>query len=170
MDNLRRANQVEVRHGIFINRISGAVQPGGLFDQEMIPSGVTFWGEIALENYQVWQLGLLLAALDELDSGFAQLGSSKSRGLGVVRVSLTSILHEQRSGPTPGPRGAGDLMGAAEGARYGLLPEALLPDSPPEPHGLMSRFQARDQESVAAWREAGLRSLQNLPATPAGGR
>ena len=159
-DNLARANRTEVRPGIAISRISGAVAGGALFDQEMVPAGVTFWGDIALENYQVWQLGLLMSAIDELDAGFAQLGSGKSKGLGVVRATVTSILHEQRAGAAR-PCGVGRLVAKEEAERYGLALEADLPASQPVRRGLVDRF-AVHEASIGAWRDDALKALELL--------
>ena len=61
--NLARANKVEVRYGVLIGRMSGSVEVGP-FDQEMVPAGVTFHGEVALQNYQAWQLGLLCSCFN----------------------------------------------------------------------------------------------------------
>src|SRR6185436_15053355 len=98
-------------------------------EQEMVPAGASFWGDIALENYQSWQLGLLSIAFDEMNAGFAQLGSSKSRGLGVAKVEVESIVHEQTrksgSSATPEqPSGAFHFATSDERDAYGLLPEA----------------------------------------------
>lgn len=155
-----RANQVELRNGVAINRVSGAVQHGP-FDMEMVPAGVAFWGDVALENYQAWQLGLVAAAFDELTSGFAQLGSTKSRGLGVVRPVIESVLHEQAGVDAPRPLGVGRLVGAPDVDRYGLLPEHDLPTSTAEPWGLSTRFRTTG-DAAEAWLEAGRAALRAL--------
>jgi len=152
------ANRLEVRNGVAIDRILGSVKHGP-FDQELVPAGVAFFGEIALENYQVWQLGLLGAAFDQLNSGMAQLGSSKSRGLGVVTVAIDEIVHEQ-AGRAPRPSGVAALATAEERNLYGLLPEAELPTTSGVRYGLAMRFVVRDQ--AAAWLDAGRTALQAL--------
>lgn len=166
-DNLDRANRVEVRHGIFIDRISGAVQGAALFEQEVVPVGVQFHGEIALQNYQAWQLGMVFSALDDLDQGFAQLGSSKSRGLGVVRVRLLSLTHEQRIGGGDRPRGIGDLVEESIHRHYGLFPEIPLPPAPPAMRGLSQRFEI-DADHIGQWQSAGQRALGQLQASAEG--
>lgn len=160
-DDQRRANELEIRHGVSIDRVAGSVRHGP-FEQEMVPAGVSFWGEIALENYQVWQLGLLAQAFDEINEGFAQLGSTKSRGLGVARVELTSILHEQRMVAGGGPAGVGSLATEQERQDYGFLPELTLPPSEPEQRGLAQRFSVKDAERTRAWLDAGLQALGGL--------
>lgn len=163
-DDARRvseANRTQVRFGVGINRISGGVSRGKLFDQEVVPPGTSFWGEIALENYQVWQLGLLAGVVDELNDGFAQVGSSKSRGLGVVRMSVESILHEQPARTENRPMGVGHIVSAERARQYGLLPEVDLPAMTGQRRGLFFRFAVGPDEAKG-WLEAGLRALEAL--------
>ena len=148
-------------HGIAIDRISGAVAGKALFEQEVIPVGVRFYGEATLHNYQAWQLGLLFTVFDELDQGFAQLGSSKSRGQGVVSVTPLSLVHEQRTGHARSPKAVGDLVDDATRRDYGLFAEHPLPAAPGAPRGLSSRFEV-DPEHIGAWRNAGLHALGQL--------
>lgn len=160
-DNQRRANDLEMRHGVSINRITGSVAHGP-FEQEMVPAGVSFWGEIALENYQAWQLGLLAQAFDEVNEGFAQLGSTKSRGLGVARIELGSILHEQRVSAEGSPAGVGTLADEQERRAYGLLSEQALPQAEPELRGLAQRFNVQGADNTRGWLDAGLQALGGL--------
>lgn len=160
-ENLVKANALEVRNGVAINRISGGVQHGP-FDQEIVPAGVSFWGDVALENYQVWQLGLVAAALEELTTGFAQLGSSKSRGLGVVKVSPEKLLHEQPLAAGETPQGAGRLLDEGEGKAYGLMPEGGLPSVEGRARGLRRRFETEGAQGCTAWLDAGLEALGAL--------
>ncbi|HEX7843722.1 MAG TPA: CRISPR-associated RAMP protein Csx7 [Kofleriaceae bacterium] len=157
-DNHTTANRLELRHGVAIDRILGSVKHGP-FDQELVPAGVSFFGDIALENYQAWQLGLLAEAFDQLNSGNAQLGSSKSRGLGVVKVTVERILHEQ-AGRRPRPCGVGELATPDEGKAYGLVAEGSLPPAEGSPHGLAMRFDVR--EGSTAWLTAGRAALGAL--------
>lgn len=161
--NVTRANKVEVRHGVLIGRVSGSVEVGP-FDQEMVPAGITFHGEISLQNYQVWQLGLLFSALEELTEGFAQLGSSTTRGLGVVRVEVDSLLHEQRSGGEDRPKGVGDLVDDRTRRAYGLFAESRLPNMKGTIRGLSRRFAVAKASEVAQWRDAGMQALAKLDA------
>lgn len=160
-DNQRSANRLEMRHGVAIGRIAGSVQHGP-FDQEMVPAGVSFWGEIALENYQGWQLGLLAQAFGEVNDGFAQLGSTKSRGLGVSKVEVESILHEQVGGQGGKPAGIGLLATDEERGEYGLLPDGELPETPWEARGLADRFTVKGADASRTWLDAGLHALGAL--------
>lgn len=161
-DNVTAANQVETRHGVAINRISGGVHHGP-FDQELVPAGVIFFGEISLVNYQVWQLGLLAAGLDELNEGFARLGSSKSRGLGGVRVRVAHLRHDQPLTAGDRPLGVATLAGA-DGEAYGLLHESALPETAGSHHGIRYRFEAKDADTQP-WLDAGLVALAGLLET-----
>lgn len=160
--NFERANRVEIRHGVSINRISGAVQHHGPFDQEVVPAGVSFWGDVALENYQLWQLGLLLQGFDALNEGTAQLGSSKSRGLGVVRVEVEALVHEQRPGDVEAAAGVGRLVAADEVDAYGLFADAVITDARGTRRGLAVRFHADETAAVGPWLAAGRDALAAL--------
>lgn len=163
-DNQKRANELEMRHSVAIDRVAGSARHGhGPFDQEMVPAGVSFWGEITLENYQAWQLGLLAQGLAQIHDGFAQLGSSKSRGLGVATVAIEGILHEQVPHRSGRPAGVGVLMEDERArARYGLLADRMLPEAERTPHGLAERFTATGGEHTKGWLDAGLEALGGL--------
>lgn len=160
-DETDEANRTQVRFGVAINRVSGGVSRGKLFDQEVVPVGVTFSGDVALENYQVWQLGLLASAFAELNDGFAQLGSSKSRGLGVVQVKVDSMLHEQPLRAGERAAGVGRIFSPQRVDACGLLREADLPETAGKAHGLFRRFDL-SAEQANAWLDAGLASLGAL--------
>lgn len=160
-DNHLRANALELRHGVAIDRIMGSVRQGVLFEQELVPAGVWFWGEIALENYQVWQLGLLAQAFDAINLGMAQLGSSKSRGLGAARLAVRSLVHEQVAFGPDAPCGVGDLLTQTERDGYGLLAEAPLPRATGARRGLAWRFELGAPEAMS-WLDAGRRALEGL--------
>lgn len=162
-ENRRRANTVEVRHSVAIDRITASVKHGP-FDQEVVPAGVSFWGEIVLENFQLWQLGFIIQALDELNAGFACLGSSTTRGLGEVRTAIESIVHEQAAseGLTQ-PAGVGILAGNGEKEAYGLFPEKpLTVDDAACVRGLFDRFTITDHRRVTTWSEKALQALRAL--------
>lgn len=162
-ENRANANRVEVRHGVAINRITGSAQRGALFDQEVVPTGVEFWGEIALENFQIWQLGLLVQALEELDAGFARIGSSTTRGLGEVRTTIESILHEQASTGSKRPMGVGAFANDGERKEYHIFSEEPLDvDDAASTRGLFDRFTIANAARVSAWRDRALERLSGL--------
>ena len=76
------------RDGVGINRITGAAQQNVKFDIEVVEDA-TFKVEIFLRNYELYQLKLLLYALRDLHTGYANLGGGGSRGFG--RMSVTPV-------------------------------------------------------------------------------
>ena len=160
-ENQRRANDLEGRPGVSIDRVTGSVKHGP-FDLEMVPAGVSFWGEIALENYQAYQLGLLAQAFDALNDGFAQLGSSKSRGLGVARIALEGLLHEQVPQPDGAACGVGRLAPEGERRAYGLLPDRALGSGGGVRRGLFDHYALEETARARAFLEAGIAALGAL--------
>lgn len=80
------AEQFEVRNGVALNRDTETAEEGLLYDYEVVPAGVRFAFELAIENGADWQLGLVLLALKPWERGEAQIGGFRSRGLGYVRL------------------------------------------------------------------------------------
>lgn len=160
--NRAHANRAEVRHGVAINRVTGSVKHGP-FDQEVVPAGVSFWGEVALENFQMWQLGFVMQAVEELDAGFARLGSNTTRGMGEVRAAVASILHEQARGKHSRPVGVGLLADEKDRREYGLLPETALDvTEAATARGLVDRFEVSEEARIIAWRDRALDALGEL--------
>jgi CRISPR-associated protein Csm3 len=88
-ETVEEANQTEQRDGISIDRLSGAVA-NGPFSLEVVTRG-QFQATLSLENFELWQLGLVTIALRDLGSGLCPIGYGKSRGLGRMAVTLTSL-------------------------------------------------------------------------------
>jgi len=84
------ANRTEVRTGVGINRRSQGAQEGVLYDSEVVVGG-GFRAQVSAENFSLWQLGLLLSALDDVESGLVRIGGCKARGMGGVRVQDWSV-------------------------------------------------------------------------------
>ncbi len=114
------ANRTEVRTGVGIDRRSQAAARSALYDFEVVVGG-QFRARINGENFSLWQLGLILAALQDLDSGLVRIGGAKARGMGSVRVQDGSVqlgfLNPEQDRIT-GAR----QVGSDEG-RYGLPPD-----------------------------------------------
>jgi len=79
-----------MRNGVGIDRKTGAYSVGALYDFEVVESGV-FEFEIHLSNFARYQLALLLAVLDDIDSGFVTFGMGTSRGNGQMKVELCNL-------------------------------------------------------------------------------
>ncbi len=114
------ANRTEVRTGVGIDRRSQAAAHSVLYDAEVVVGG-GFRTRINGENFSLWQLGLLLAALRDLDSGLLRIGGAKARGMGSVRVRDWSVelgfLNRETEKITGARQSQEDL------GRYGLPPK-----------------------------------------------
>jgi len=77
-----------VRAGIAMDRATGSVARGALYNIEAIPPGASFGFEVVGENLSPEERKLLKAALSSfVDSG---LGGSASRGMGKIDLKLES--------------------------------------------------------------------------------
>jgi CRISPR/Cas system CSM-associated protein Csm3 (group 7 of RAMP superfamily) len=115
----QKANLTERRMQVGIDRRTGSAHGAALFDLEVVVAG-EFHTEIHLQNFQLWQLGLIAAVLDDVDAGDAPIGFGKSRGLGQVGVKLQRL-----DADWSGPRGdklygSGALCSDSERKDYGL--------------------------------------------------
>lgn len=84
-DLVEITNRTEVRTGVGIDRKSQAASQGVLYDSEVVVSGA-FDARVQGENYSLWQLGLVLASLQDLGHGLIRIGGCKARGMGTVRL------------------------------------------------------------------------------------
>ena len=92
-DAICEANALfEVRDGVSISRESrtAAKEKGGKFDVEVVPAGACFGGRARLKNPADYEVGLLAQALWMLDEGLLLLGGKSARGLGWVKVEITT--------------------------------------------------------------------------------
>lgn len=77
--------KIGYRNGVGINRITGAAQQGALYDFEVVEDGI-FQVTITGDNYELYQLKILLWALDDINEGYVTFGSSSTRGNGKMLV------------------------------------------------------------------------------------
>jgi CRISPR-associated RAMP protein (TIGR02581 family) len=84
------ANRTEVRTGVGIDRKSQAASGGVLYDAEVVVGGA-FDVRISGENYALWQLGLVLTALDDMAGGLVRIGGAKARGMGGVTLESWAV-------------------------------------------------------------------------------
>lgn len=80
-----------VKTGIAINRRSGAVKRGALYDVEFVSPDSEFNGEIILNNTPNYAIGLLAKVIDNINIGLVRFGGFKSRGFGKVKLTITAI-------------------------------------------------------------------------------
>jgi len=86
---LEQTNATEQRDGVAIDRLLGGVAVGP-FTLEVVTRGA-FRVTLLLENFELWQLGLIGVALRDLGTGLCPIGFGKTRGLGRVKVSLKKL-------------------------------------------------------------------------------
>jgi CRISPR-associated RAMP protein (TIGR02581 family) len=77
---------VGVRTGIAINRRTGAVHMGALYQVEYIEPGARFRFSIRATNLPNYALGLLAKILRMVNEGWVRVGGFKTRGFGELRV------------------------------------------------------------------------------------
>lgn len=78
--------QFQERDGVAIDRDTETASEKKLYSYEVVPAGTVFDGVIIVENAEPWQLGLLMAGLNEFERGTLALGGATSRGLGGVTL------------------------------------------------------------------------------------
>jgi CRISPR-associated RAMP protein (TIGR02581 family) len=88
---------VGVRTGIAINRRTGAVHMGALYQVEYVEPGARFRFSIGTTNLPNYALGLLAKILRMVNEGWVRVGGFKTRGFGELRVEG---LRFTASGPT----------------------------------------------------------------------
>jgi CRISPR-associated RAMP protein (TIGR02581 family) len=77
---------VGVRTGIAINRRTGAVHMGALYQVEYVEPGARFRFSIRTTNLPNYALGLLANILRMVNEGWVRVGGFKTRGFGELRV------------------------------------------------------------------------------------
>jgi CRISPR-associated RAMP protein (TIGR02581 family) len=77
---------VGVRTGIAINRRTGAVHMGALYQVEYVEPGARFRFSIRTTNFPNYALGLLAKILRMINEGWVRVGGFKTRGFGELRV------------------------------------------------------------------------------------
>jgi len=78
--------QFQVRDGVAVDRDTGTVAQGLLYNYEVVPAGTRFECEIVAEGLEGWQLGMLWLGLRPLLRGEMAVGGFRSRGLGTVAL------------------------------------------------------------------------------------
>src|SRR5579885_3110249 len=102
----------EQRDGVGIDRLTGGASHGAKFELEVVSTGVAFETNIHLRNFEIWQLGMLFAVIQDMEDELIRIGSGRSRGLGKV----TATISEQSTGGRPGGFVTSALRGSSEPA------------------------------------------------------
>lgn len=99
--------QYQERDGVSIDRDTETAAEGKLYDFQVVPAGTPFEFKAVVENAEEWELGMLMIGLHQFETEQIPLGGGRSRGLGVVRLELTSqrwIDVRDNSQKTPNPQ------------------------------------------------------------------
>ncbi|MBT9140392.1 MAG: hypothetical protein DDT30_00968 [Dehalococcoidia bacterium] len=121
------------RHSVAIDRYTGGAKGGALFDFE-VEEQATFAFTLILQNFELWQLGLLAFLFRDFSEQFIPIGAGKSRGLGRVEGKVAEVkigyfgsVGSLKTGHIPGV----DKLLGQNG--YGFVADdvVLLPDCPP---------------------------------------
>lgn len=116
--------EIQQRDGVGIDRFTGGASRGAKFELEVITGGV-FKTTLHLQNFELWQLGLLGFVLQDLKDGLVRLGSGKSRGLGKVVAEVGKItLHYLGASPKLFENDRLNVMGVGalfdQASQYGM--------------------------------------------------
>ena len=124
----------EIRYGVAISRLTHAVAHGP-FEMEVAVAG-TFEGHLVLENYEIWQLGLLASALEAMNQGLVKVGFGKNRGFGEVEVTVKEAQVDEAAPASDASvlRGLRAFVDDKDREAYGLAPPNMLRELP-EPKG-----------------------------------
>ena len=91
--------QYQERDGVSIDRDTETASDGKLYDFQVVPAGTPFEFKAVVENAEDWELGLLMVGLCQFENEMIPLGGGRSRGLGVVRLSLDEMIWVNPSNP-----------------------------------------------------------------------
>lgn len=76
------------RDGVSIDRDKGTAQAKRRYTLEVVPQEIPFVFELVVDGATDAELGLLLLALEGLNTGMVLLGGARSRGLGDVHLAI----------------------------------------------------------------------------------
>jgi CRISPR-associated RAMP protein (TIGR02581 family) len=88
----------EQRDGVGIDRLTGGASHGAKFELEVVSTGVVFETDIHLRNFEIWQLGMLFAVLQDMKDELIRIGSGRSRGLGQITAQISDQGRHGRPG------------------------------------------------------------------------
>ncbi len=90
-------DQYQQRNGVAIDRDTETASDRNLYDYEVVPAGVVFDFHAVVDNAEDWQLGMLYLGLSAFENGVLTIGGGKSRGLGVIELSVYSASYIDQS-------------------------------------------------------------------------
>ena len=154
--------KTETRYGVAISRLTNAVAVGP-FDIEVLVQG-RFRTSLVLENFEVWQLGLLALTLQAINDGLVKLGFGKNRGFGEVSMTVEEAIVEMAKRPDlPGNAiwGVGAFVNGEERSDYGLQASDRLEDLPEGTETDLAVFVRRTYDRKA-WESIAEKAIASL--------
>ncbi len=114
--------KTETRYGVAISRLTHSVAAGP-FDMELVVEA-NFKTKITIENFQVWQVGLILYCIEQMDDGWIKIGYGKNRGLGEVSAEIETLRMDFASKNQSDGEiwGIAEFLSENERENYGLKP------------------------------------------------
>jgi len=151
--------KTEIRCGVAISRLSHAVGAGP-FEMEIAVAGA-FEGQLVLENFELWQLGLLVLALESMNQGLVKMGFGKNRGFGEVQAEVVeAVLDELISGAQDTVwRGLGAFTSDQEVQSYRMCGPHRIEGMPAPGRSEVVGFYARRVYGPETWRQAARRIM-----------
>ncbi len=154
--------KTEQRDGVGIDRFTGGAAGQAKFDLEVVSSGVAFETGIYMRNFEVWQLGMLMLIVQDLEDGLIRIGSGRSRGLGNVKGEISEVsvnyIGAVNGKPTENVWGLGKFLGDNS---YGTDTNDQLTIQPPpneETHGIRKTTTFSD-DSLNVLKQASVQSF-----------
>ena len=127
---LINSGRTETRDGVGIDRFTGGAANTAKFDLETVSTGVSFKTDILMRNFECWQIGMLLVALDDLRDQLIRIGSGRSRGFGAVKGEISELsihtLAPAQGRPTNEIWGLGKFFSEAERISYRGFADDIL--------------------------------------------
>lgn len=157
--------KTDTRYSVAISRLTNAVAKGP-FEIEIVIAG-NFKGVLLLENFEIWQLGLLALAIQAINEGWVRIGFGKNRGFGQVEFKIKEVTSDFLKPKTPVPEtelwGIGAFVSDDERTRYGLRAEDRLTGVPRGKQADLGIF-ARRIYKAEEWETISKKAIENLPS------
>lgn len=154
--------KTEIRYGVAISRLSHAVAHGP-FEMEVAVSG-TFEGHLVLENFEIWQLGLLALALESMNQGLVKVGFGKNRGFGEVTVEVQEVWLDEvaRDAENTVWRGLAAFVKNGEREKYDLHPPFTLTGMPEPYRKETAGLYLRRLYDTGGWTQIARKAIEAL--------
>lgn len=157
--------KTETRYGVAISRLTNAVAVGP-FDMEVLVQG-HFRTALVLENFEVWQVGLLALTLQAINDGLVKLGFGKNRGFGEVSITVEQAVVELAKKPGLSRNalwGVGAFVEDGERRDYGLGADDRLEELPEGTETDLAVFIRRTY-SQEAWKQIAEKAIASIAQT-----